>query len=188
MTGPWITLSWDLRPFNSSPLSSSLSDRQTLAELAQGIGGFHFTVCSRERSRLKPEGEKENYRGRACVEGERVSVKETSRQISGSLSNHAGMLAKPYSVAQNSLHLSHAPVLPHPSFHPLFPPLLICSCTPLLPLTPFLEGSDGRGERGEWTPLACCIRRWTGPVSQDAGSCVDVFNKACALIQPFSFF
>lgn len=147
MTGPWITLSWDLRPFNSFPLSSSLSDRQTLAELTQGIGGFHFTVCSRERSRLKPEGGEENYRGRACVEGERVSVKETSRQISGSLSNHAGMLAKPSSVAQNSLHLSHAPVLPHPSFHPLFPPSLICSCTPLLP--PCALPGSKRWERRE---------------------------------------
>lgn len=40
---------------------------------------------------------------------------------------------------------------------------------------PFLEAGDDRQD--EWAPLASCIRKQSGPVSQDAGSYMTPFIK-----------
>lgn len=45
---------------------------------------------------------------------------------------------------------------------------------------PFLEASDDRQD--EWAPLASCIRKQSGPMSQDAGSYMTPFIKHPTLV------
>lgn len=79
------------------------------------------------------------------------------------------MLAKPYNVAKNSLHLSSTPDLPHPpsfpthlQLHPTALPFTVHSPPPNLP---FLEASDDGG----WMDSTGLLHKDVNCVSQDAG-------------------